>query len=112
MSDGLTRFSRHVTRTPQWRALRVQVLRRDRHRCRECGARGRLEIHHVKPVREAPELAFDMGNLKALCRTCHARITRYEVRGDREDPARTAWRAAVRALSRDGNPSSGERNAR
>jgi 5-methylcytosine-specific restriction endonuclease McrA len=99
MSDGFARFSKHVTRTQRWRALRVQVLRRDGHKCRECGSRGRLEVHHVRPVREAPELAFDLANLAALCGPCHARVTRYEVRGDREDPARAAWRAAVRALS-------------
>lgn len=97
-SDGFRRYSRAVTRTARWRALRVQVLRRDRHRCGECGARGRLEIHHVQPVKTHPELAFDMGNLKALCSQCHARQTRYEVRGAVEDPARAAWRATVRAL--------------
>jgi 5-methylcytosine-specific restriction endonuclease McrA len=102
-SDGFTRYSRHVLRTPRWRALRVQVLRRDRHRCTECGARGRLEIHHVRSVRTAPELAYDMGNLKVLCGACHARVTRYEVRGAEENPARAAWRSAVRRLEKDGN---------
>jgi len=97
------RHSRHVTRTPRWRALRAQVLGRDGHKCRECGARGRLEIHHVRPVRDAPELGFDPDNLRALCGACHARITRYEVRGDREDPARKEWRTAVRQLERGGH---------
>jgi 5-methylcytosine-specific restriction endonuclease McrA len=101
--DDFTRYSRHVTRTQRWRALRVQVLRRDRHQCRECGARSRLEIHHVRSVREAPDLAFDMGNLATLCGPCHARITRYEVRGAEENPARTEWRTAVRQLERGGH---------
>lgn len=33
------------------------------------------EVHHVKPRKAHPELAFDADNVQALCRSCHARIT-------------------------------------
>ena len=52
------RFSAHVTRSKRWPALRLQALRRDGFRCVKCGARGRLEVDHVEPVRNAPERAF------------------------------------------------------
>ena len=32
------------------------------------------EVHHKKPVRQFPELAFDMENLTSLCIPCHHRI--------------------------------------
>ena len=31
---------------PKWKQLRLQVLERDYHRCRCCGAQAQLQIHH------------------------------------------------------------------
>ena len=39
--------------------------------CNRCGATEKLHVHHVKTVREHPELAFDYANLEILCSTCH-----------------------------------------
>jgi 5-methylcytosine-specific restriction endonuclease McrA len=89
-----------VTRTRRWRALRLEALRRDGFRCQDCGARGRLEVHHVRSVREAPELGFDLANLKSLCPSCHVRETRRELGQAPTTPQRAAWRAAVRSLAR------------
>lgn len=47
-------------------------------------------MHHKIPVRQAPELAFDLGNVTCLCPTCHTRQTNAE-RGIKPDPAREAW---------------------
>lgn len=68
------RFPRHsqaVIRGPRWRALRLETLRRDGFKCRGCGARGRLEIDHIEPVRDRPDLSFEPGNLQSLCPCCH-----------------------------------------
>jgi 5-methylcytosine-specific restriction endonuclease McrA len=56
-------------------------------------------VDHVRPVREAPELAFDLDNLQALCPACHGRKTRGEIGLPPPDPERQKWRAAVRALT-------------
>jgi 5-methylcytosine-specific restriction endonuclease McrA len=32
-----------------------------------------LTVHHIKPVRLAPDLALDPDNLVTLCRSCHGR---------------------------------------
>lgn len=32
------------------------------------------ETHHIVPLAQAPEKAFDMDNLACLCITCHKRI--------------------------------------
>ena len=93
--DDHKRFSRHVTRGPRWRTLRMAVLERDGFRCRSCGARGRLEVDHVKPVRSAPELSFDPDNLQAPCGRCHGEKTRGECNLPAPNPRRKEWRDLI-----------------
>jgi 5-methylcytosine-specific restriction endonuclease McrA len=92
------RYSAWVIRSRCWPALRQAVLRRDGFRCRCCGARGRLEVDHIKPVRHAPELAFEIDNLQSLCPSCHSRKTRSEIGLPPPDPERAKWRRAVQSL--------------
>jgi len=101
------RYHRHsaaVIGTRRWKALRLQTLRRDGWKCvgvlpdgTACGASGRLEIDHVKPVRTHPDLAFELDNLQTLCRRCHAAKTRREVFGGAPpSPERVAWLRLLR----------------
>jgi 5-methylcytosine-specific restriction protein A len=92
-----------VQRSPRWPALRLAALRRDDFKCVQCGARGRLEVDHKVPVRSAPEMAFELGNLQALCRSCHSKKTRLEMGFPALSEARQQWRNSVRALMRDGH---------
>nr|WP_279327367.1 HNH endonuclease signature motif containing protein [Chelativorans petroleitrophicus] len=78
--------------------MRFQALRRDGWKCVECGARGRLEVDHVKPVRDRPDLAFALDNLQSLCVACHSRKTRLECGLRRDDPARMAWKNILRGM--------------
>ncbi len=98
--DDFTRYSRHVTRGPRWKALRMAVLERDGFRCKSCGARGRLEVDHIQPVRSRPDLAYAPDNLQALCPACHTSKTRIECGHPPPDPARQQWQAAVSDLER------------
>ena len=82
----------HVYRSARWQALRLQAKRRDGWRCVQCGAAGRLEVDHVRPVREAPESAFDLANLQCLCPTCHGRKTAIELGSAPLDQQRQRWR--------------------
>lgn len=41
--------------------------------CQECGERLSAEVHHVIPIRVAPDRVFDVTNVVALCRGCHRR---------------------------------------
>lgn len=94
------RYSAAVLRSRRWKALRLQVLRRDGWRCVKCGGLHRLEVDHIKPVRTHPELAFDLANLQTLDARCHSRKTRVEVGlgVETNDPERDAWAALVREL--------------
>lgn len=100
---GVTRYDRHskkITGTRRWRGLRWQILRRDGFACVRCGARGRLEVDHIEPVRSAPERAYDPDNLQSLCPSCHTRKTRIECGHPPPNPERIKWLAATRALEK------------
>jgi 5-methylcytosine-specific restriction endonuclease McrA len=90
---------KHVYYTSRWARVRLLALRRDGFKCAECGSRHRLECHHVKPVRTHPELAFDLSNLRTLCRDCHGVETDKEL-GRVPNLAQRAWKAAVAELAR------------
>ena len=91
---GMKRHGAAVYRSSRWASLRFLAKRRDGFKCVLCGAAGRLEIDHIKPIRAHPELAFDLGNLQCLCPSCHARKTRSEGHAP-PDPQRLAWRDLV-----------------
>lgn len=103
---ALKSYKRHsaaITRTQRWKALRLKALDRDEWRCVQCGERRGLEVDHVLPVRDRPELAWSIDNLQCLCGRCHSRKTRLEIGLGQPNPAREAWKSLVRELDR--NPS-------
>lgn len=67
----------------EWKALRKSVLKKQKRRCWDCmhkspaRIRRGINVHHVNPVRERPDLALseydEMGriNLVCLCDSCH-----------------------------------------
>lgn len=105
MNEDRLAFQRHsqkVTRTKRWKVLRMVILERDGFACKSCGARGRLEVDHIKPVRTHPELSFEPGNLQPLCAACHTRKTRIECGHKPQPESRKDWSGFVRALERGG----------
>lgn len=60
-----------IKNDPRWKAARAACLDRDDHACVECGSDERLEADHIIELAVAPELAFELENLRTLCRTCH-----------------------------------------
>ena len=71
---------RRVYQSRRWQAVRS--LKLERHPiCERCAGQGRatyvnLQIHHIKKVKDHPELAFDLDNLMTLCPGCHATVER------------------------------------
>jgi hypothetical protein len=92
------RHSRAVIRDPRWPALRLAAKRRDGFRCVQCGTRGRLEVDHIQPVRDAPELAFVLDNLQSLCGVCHGKKTIRETGLQNDFPHREKWLESVQTL--------------
>jgi 5-methylcytosine-specific restriction endonuclease McrA len=94
------RYHRHsavVIARKQWKAVRHLALKRDGFKCVQCGARGRLEVDHILPVRTHPLLAYELSNTQTLCVACHSRKTAVEVGLTPLDPARVAWRELVKS---------------
>ncbi|MEO0958930.1 MAG: HNH endonuclease signature motif containing protein [Pseudomonadota bacterium] len=98
------RPSRAVLRDRRWPALRLAAKRRDGWRCVACGSRHRLEVDHIKPVRDRPDLAFDLDNLQTLCGSCHSKKTIEEIGLSKKNSDREAWRSAVKELEVKSSP--------
>lgn len=101
MKRDAERAGAAVYRSMRWKALRHAAKRRDGWACVQCGARGaRLDVDHIKPIREAPELSFDLANLQTLCIGCHSQKTsREKTRRAETGPDRLAWRIFTRDLT-------------
>ena len=52
-------------------AHRKTLFEKFNYSCALCGHNNNLELHHVKPVYSHPELAYDLNNIRVLCRRCH-----------------------------------------
>ena len=68
----------------RWDKTRKAVNERDRHLCRVCLSLGRLqydalETHHIVPLAEDPEKAYDEDNLITLCVLHHKAADRGEI---------------------------------
>ena len=53
-------------RSSQWSSIRKQYLKKFP-TCAVCGGKEKLEVHHIKPFHEHPELELDSNNLITLC---------------------------------------------
>ena len=94
------RHSRPILKSRRWKALRQTILERDDWACVDCGERHRrLEVDHIVPVRNRPDLSFAPANLATRCSACHTRKTRIECGFKPPDPKRQAWRKSVAELA-------------
>ena len=50
-------------------------MKRDNYECQKCKSKGKYHkaetVHHIKHLRDYPELALDNNNLISLCYDCH-----------------------------------------
>lgn len=62
----------------RWERLRAQVLRRDGYRCQLSKRYGKAVaadlVHHIYPVDEFPEYAFEPWNLISVSRAAHNKL--------------------------------------
>lgn len=99
-----SRFANHsarIRKSPRWQVVRFAAKRRDGWKCVSCGSNRDLEVDHIRPVRDAPELAYTLDNLQTLCTSCHTRKTRIECGHDPLSPERQAWRDLVRSTPKE-----------
>ena len=68
-------------KTAKWRRARAAALDRDHYICQDCLAakqrgerirpRTATTVHHIKPIKERPDLIYELSNLISLCDPCH-----------------------------------------
>lgn len=69
----------------EWQDKRLEIIKRDHCECQSCRRKGiikvvkpnsklrkeRAYVHHIKHLKDYPELALDNANLETLCFECH-----------------------------------------
>lgn len=71
------RYNTSSYRTTRWRALRKEVILRDR-ACVYCGATIALQVHHLERPKGDEVLFFSISNCVTVCEKCHRLITQKE----------------------------------
>jgi len=61
----------------EYRALCKSILRRDGYKCRSCGSRSALHVHHIQfRSQQGPDASW---NLITLCSACHSGVHEYKL---------------------------------
>ena len=69
---GITSLNSKIRMSQEYKDWRSLVFKRDNWTCVFCGQRGgKLEVDHIKPFSEYPELRFDTNNGRVVCVPCH-----------------------------------------
>lgn len=80
IKDRTVVMEKHRIRgTIEWKEWRVSVFQRDEYTCQECGIKGgKIEPHHIIPLRISFDKIFDVMNGITLCRPCHQKTIHKE----------------------------------
>ncbi|MED4579026.1 HNH endonuclease signature motif containing protein [Bacillus atrophaeus] len=69
--------ARAFYKSKEWTECRALVLKRDHGVCQDCLAQRKITkaktVHHIKELRDHPELSLTLDNLVSLCNACHNR---------------------------------------
>lgn len=61
-------------RSSKYKYWKKSVLERDNYICQQCGSKGNLIVHHIKPFSIDKEARFDINNGITLCQNCHKEV--------------------------------------
>ncbi len=73
-----------VLTTTKWRNFRKGIIQRDGAVCQRCLIKynmitsSNLEVHHIKPRINYPELTFERSNCVTLCKQCNTQLGKKE----------------------------------
>jgi len=69
-----------VMKSVKWKRFRKNIINRDGAACQRCLIKyniinsDNLQVHHIKPRSEYPELTFEPENCITLCKTCNLQL--------------------------------------
>ena len=59
----------------EWKDLRLKIIQRDNNECQQCKSKGKQSrceaVHHIKHLKDFPEIGLRPENLVCLCKSCH-----------------------------------------
>ncbi|WP_108070770.1 HNH endonuclease [Heyndrickxia sporothermodurans] len=74
----------------EWRSLRLEALERDNYECQQCKRKGKYtrgqNVHHLREVKDRPDLALTLENLETVCIPCHNAIHDKRLKNDKRKP--------------------------
>lgn len=73
-----------------YHGFRISVLRRDKYTCQICGAKEKLEVHHVEATSLNQDARLDISNGLTLCNPCHKKTDSYGGKANK-GRSRSAW---------------------
>lgn len=67
-----------------WDGFRMQVIRRDKFTCQECGFKtktddSKFDVDHIIAI-SLGGMCYDLGNVRTLCRDCHHKKTSQDMK--------------------------------
>ena len=71
-------FYKHLYESEEYRNFRWRMFKRDGFKCRVCGSKGSLELHHIELKSLNPEKVMEARNVISLCPTHHLMVTKNE----------------------------------
>lgn len=71
---GVTESVRLFRKSRRYQQWRKEVLQRDNFACQFCAKINCSIAHHLKSIKEYPELRFDVDNGRTICKECHIQI--------------------------------------
>lgn len=77
--DALKRGdTKQFYRSEEWINKRKEILKRDNKECQRCKGNGKVGkgecVHHIKHLKDRPDLVLADSNLISLCYTCHNEV--------------------------------------
>lgn len=67
-------LNKSLTYEPSNIGRQLFKLKRKNSSCLICGSSENLTIHHLRPIKENPELKYKNNNIKVICSNCHKSI--------------------------------------
>lgn len=72
---GITKESKLIRCSVEYKLWRISILERDNYTCQICNKRGgNLNVDHIKPFSRSPELRLEINNGRTLCLPCHRQV--------------------------------------
>ena len=77
LSNRYKNNPKRICSSKEYKEFRKKVLERDNYKCVKCGKTERLQVHHIKPRKDYPDLIMNFNNVQTLCLLCHSETESY-----------------------------------